>query len=53
MLVSELKKRLERFNDDDMVIIKAGDGWCNIEKVAKDGINVAIECEESPIFSDN
>ena len=33
MLVSELKERLKDLDDDKMVIISDGEGWCNIDAV--------------------
>ena len=55
MLVSDLKRRLEKYNNDDMIVISSKDGgWSNIEQVFKVGASeVYIEMEDSPIFCNN
>lgn len=52
MTVKDLKKRLENLDDDQMVIITDGEGWCNIEKIEVKGEQVHIVQETEPIFSD-
>ena len=51
MTVKDLKKRLENLDDDQMVIITDGEGWCNIEKIEVKGIDVQIVMETEPLFS--
>jgi len=52
MTVKDLKKRLKNLDDDQMVIITDGKGWCNIEKIEVKGEEVHIVQETEPIFSD-
>jgi len=54
MTKAELIKTLDKFSDDDVVIISFGDGgWSNIETVVQDGSRINIIAEISPVFSDN
>ena len=49
----QLVKILEKFDDDDIVIISDGIGWSNIEKVQKSNDHtISIVQEKYPIFSD-
>ena len=49
----ELVKILEKFDDDDTVIISDGIGWSNIEKVQKSNSHtIDIIQEKYPVFSD-
>jgi hypothetical protein len=52
MTVKDLKKRLKNLDDDQMVIITDGKGWCKIEKIEVKGEEVHIVQETEPIFSD-
>ena len=52
MLVSELKDRLKDLDDNKMVIISNGEGWCNIDAVVVKGHEVLIMEEREPVFSD-
>lgn len=49
----KLVKLLEKFNDNDIVIISDGVGWSNIEGVQKNNNNVINLIQEKyPVFSD-
>lgn len=53
MLVSELIKELEQFDDDDIVIcMDDNGGWDNVEYVIQDGSSVAIVFGGGSPFSD-
>jgi hypothetical protein len=53
MTVKDLKKRLDKLDDNLMVIITDGEGWCNIEQVETKNNQVQILQETEPIFQDN
>lgn len=53
MTKRELIIRLNPFDDDDVVIISDGTGWCNIERLEQQGSNIALLQEKYPVFSDN
>ena len=49
----KLVKILEKFDDNDIVIISDGIGWSNIEKVQKGNDHtINIIQEKYPVFSD-
>ena len=53
MTKSELIKRLEPFNDDDIVII--GDretGWCNMGLIKQEGSSICLMGDYTRPFSD-
>jgi hypothetical protein len=54
MLVSELKHKLEEFNDDDMCELCYPDGsWSNINEITRSGSIVRIMVKaDSSTFSD-
>lgn len=53
MLVSELKDRLKDLDEDKVIIITDGKGWCNIDKIESKGLSeVQIVMETEPVFSD-
>lgn len=52
MTISELIKKLKPYDNDAVAIIGIGEGWANIEKVKTDGVNVIIDIEKEPLFSD-
>lgn len=51
MTVKEIKKKLEEFDNDQIVIITNGVGWSNIEKIEVKGKEVHIVEETEPVFS--
>ena len=51
MTVGQLKKQLESFDDNTMVLISDGIGWSNIERVEFKGINLHIIQETETVFS--
>ncbi len=54
MQVKDLKEKLEKYDDEQMVLVGDIDGgWANIDDVVKDGCNVMILQEQFPVFSDN
>jgi len=52
MTVKDLKKRLEGIDEDKMVIITDGVGWCNVEDIEVKGCEVHIMQETEPLFND-
>lgn len=53
MTKKDLIKRLADFNDDSVVIMSDGEGWCNIAKVEQDGNCINLIGEKYPVLSDN
>ena len=53
MTKKELIVRLDPFDDNGVVIISDGAGWCNIERLEQQGNNIALLQEKYPVFSDN
>lgn len=53
MTKKDLIDRLKQFSDDDVIIIGYDEGWSNIEKVEKQGHNIALLQEKYPVFNDN
>lgn len=53
MTKKDLIKRLKYFDDDDVIIISDGIGWCNIEKVEQRVHNIVLLLERFPVFSNN
>ena len=53
MTVKDLKKRLEGLDDNKMILITDGKGWCNIDKLEDSGsVGVFLHMEKEPVFSD-
>ena len=50
MTVKGLKKRLKYIDDDQIVVISDGKGWCNIEKIISAGGVLYIVKDTKPIF---
>lgn len=53
MTVKDLMKRLKLLDEDKVIIITDGKGWCNIDKIESKGLSeVQIVMETEPLFSD-
>lgn len=53
MTKKELIKRLEKFDDDNVIIISDNKGWSNIDKVEKLDSSIMLLIEKYPLFSNN
>jgi len=52
MTVKELKEKLDKIDNDKIVVISNGESWCNIEEIIVKGSEVLIMEETEPVFSD-